>query len=208
VSGALRGPGGAAQAPPDWLSATRLPLDTIPAGATLVRIHRRTHEPVFYSPGPGTRPVGRFDSAARTFGVLYLATSFEGAFAETILRNPARRLVSLGEISGRSVAVLGASRAVRLVRLHGPGLQALGLDNSISTGPYDACGLWADALFDHADRPDGIAYASRHDPEQICVALFERADLSLTPASESEPLRDIMSDVAAALRRYGKGLEL
>jgi hypothetical protein len=38
--------------------------------------------------------------------------------------------------------------------------------------------------------------------------MFERADLSLTPASESEPLRDIMSDVAAALRRYGKGLEL
>ncbi len=208
MSGEVRGPRGAAAPPPEWLGAVRLPLETIPAGGTLLRIHRSTHAPVFYSPGKGLGPAGRFDSAGGRFGVLYLAASFEGAFAETILRNPARFVVNLAEIFGRSAAVLAVPRAVRLVRLHGAGLQALGLDNSISTGPYDPCARWADALFDHPECPDGIAYASRHDPEQICVALFGRGDLSVTVVGESVPLGEMMGEVAKVLRRYGKGLEI
>jgi hypothetical protein len=176
-----------------------------------VRIHHRSRSPIFFSPGD-TRgekqpPAGRFDSATSRFGVLYLAFSFEGAFAETVLRNPARRLVSMGEIASRSLAVLALSRAARLVRMHGPGLQALGVDNAITTGPYDPCGVWADALFAHPDRPDGIVYASRHDPDQLCVALFSPPDIAITLAGESVPLVEILPQVAAVLRRYGKGFD-
>jgi len=207
MSGAGRGPTGEARLPPDWLPNAILPVSELPAGSALVRVHHRTRSPIFFSPGGKQPPAGRFDSATGGFGVLYLTFSFEGAFAETVLRNPARRLVSLGEIAGRSLAVLALSRAVRLVRMHGAGLQALGVDNAITTGPYEPCGFWADALFAHPDRPDGIAYASRHDPDQLCVALFSRPDIAITFAGGSVPLAEILPEVAAVLRRYGKGLD-
>jgi hypothetical protein len=203
-----RGPTGAPQLPPDWLATISLPLVEIPSDSTLSRIHRSDRAPIFFSPGDGQPPAGRFDSGTGGFGVLYMAFTFEGAFAETVLRNPARRMISLAEIATRSLAVLAISRDIRLVRMHGAGLQALGLDNAITTGPYEPCGVWADALFQHRDRPDGIAYVSRHDPEQICVALFERPDIALTVARDSVPLTQLIPDVAAALRRYGKGLDL
>ena len=136
-----------------------------------------------------------------------MAFSLEGAFAETILRNPARRMVGWSEIAARSLSLLRPSRAINLVRMNGPGLQALGLDNAITTGPYEPCGRWADALFAHPNRPDGIAYASRHDPEQLCVALFSRPDITMIPIGDPVPLTERLAEMAAILRRYGKGLD-
>lgn len=207
MSGAARGPTGAAAPPPPWLATVSLPVVELSLGRSLVRVHRTVNGPVFHSRGPGRSPVGRFDSANGSFGVIYLAFTFEGAFAETVLRNPARKLVSAGEIAGRSLAVLAPSRPVRFVQMRGAGLQALGMDSSINTGPYGPCGLWADTLFDHQDKPDGIAYASRQDPDQVCVSLFSRPDLALEVASDSVPLTEMPTDVASILRRYGKGLE-
>jgi RES domain-containing protein len=202
-----RGPTGTARPPPDRLHATRLPLTILPASSTLVRIHHSNRSPIFFSPGADKPPLGRFDSAAGLFGVLYAAMDFDGAFAETLLRNPERHIVGAAEIAARSIAVLAVSRALRLVPLHGPALSGLGLDNAITTGPYEPCGLWADALFIHPDSPDGIIYPSRHDPEKSCVALFSRPDMSITLASDSVKLSDIIADVARSLRRYGKGLD-
>lgn len=206
MSGFGRGPAGTAAPPPDWLAGAGLPLTDLAAGTTLLRIHRESRSPLFFSPGPGCPPAGRFDSATSRFGVMYLAVTFEGAFAETVLRNPARRLVAMGEIAGRSLAFVAPPRPLRLVQMHGAGLQRLGADNALTTGPYEPCGLWADALFAHPNAPDGIAYASRHDPEQVCVALFSRPDLALATTHESLPLAGLTSAVAAVLRRYGKGL--
>lgn len=211
-----RRPSGAAGPPPGWLADAALPMTALPAGTTLLRIHRRDRPPLFFSPGdqrspvgsPGEQrsPVGRFDSATGGFGVMYLALAFEGAFAETVLRNPARRVVDLDDVFSRSLAFIEASRVIRLVKMHCDGLQLLGTDNAVTTGPYKPCGLWADALFAHPDSPDGIAYASRHDPEQVCVALFSRPGLPLETVHESMALAHIPAAVAAALRRCGKGL--
>ena len=201
-----RGPSGSPPPPPAWLATTSLPIIELPDLATLVRVHRLEHNPVFFSPGPGNAPVGRFDSPSGSFGVLYLAQSLEGAFAETVLRNPHRRLVDLSEITVRAMSVLGLSRPVRLVEMRGSGLQALGTDNAITTGPYTPAGAWADALYKHRDKPDGIAYASRHDPDQLCVALFSRPEIELEVMSGPTPLADLRDDVAGLLRRYGKGL--
>jgi hypothetical protein len=201
------GPSGVAALPPDWLADIALPLTELAAGTILVRIHRTANPPVFFSPGRARRPAGRFDSAAGAFGVLYLALTLECAFAETVLRNPARRLVGWAEIAARSAARLAAPRPLRFASLHGNGLQTLGLDNAIATGPYQPCGLWADALHAHADRPDGIAYASRFDPTHLCIALFERPDIGLATVGPSTPLIDMLPEVSAVLRRYGKALE-
>jgi hypothetical protein len=165
----VRGPSGIAPPPPDCLAKTPLPITTIPAGQQLYRIHRSQHAPIFYGPGAGSGPVYRFDSASGRFGVLYVGHTFAGAFTETVLRNPQRLMVAESEINSRSVTELTSPVPLRMVTMHGAGLQNLGTDNSISTGPYAPCGEWADALWDHSDEPDGIAYPSRHDTSEIGI---------------------------------------
>ena len=167
-----RGPSGVATPPPAWLDTVALPLDAIAAGTVLHRVHRLDFSPVFFGPGKGIAAVHRFDSASGRFGVLYVGLSRDVALAETLLRNPQRLMVAAAEIEGRAIADLVGSRVLRVVRLYGTGLQAVGTDNAISTGPYAPCGLWSDALWDHPDKPDGIAYQSRHDFERDLPGAF------------------------------------
>jgi hypothetical protein len=207
VSATHRGPTGAAPSPPSDLAAAALPIASLQAAATFTRIHRIGREAVHFSPGRGRPPLGRFDSGTGRFGVLYMALSFEGAFAETILHNTVRQPIGLSAIIDRAVTTLVGSRAVRLVDLCGPGLVQLGLDAAIFSGPYEPCGLWADALYGHPDRPDGILYRSRHDPNETCAAVFERDDLSFVPAAKAAPLGTRLTDVDRLMMRYGKALE-
>jgi hypothetical protein len=193
--------------PPDDAASLPLPIREFPGGAIFNRVHRTQRAAIFFSSGKGKPPAGRFDSATGGFGVLYGAETFAGAFIETVLRNPARRLVGMAEIESRSVTVIRTSRTMRFVDLRGDGLQQPGLDASISTGPYENCGLWSDALFQHPARPDGILYRSRHDPGHTCIALFQRLRLGLTLASDSVRLTRMLSDIGELLRRYGKALD-
>jgi hypothetical protein len=195
-----RGPAEPVPPPPADLAARALPLAELAAGTQLHRIHRSVHGPLHFSRGPG-----RFDSPAGHFGVLYAALGFSGAFAETLLRNPARRLVSLREVEARSLALLTLPRAARLVDLSGPGLSALGLDARLLSGPYDPCGAWAAALYTHPAAPDGLLYPSRFDPAEACLALFDRLVPDLAGAA---PLASLHREVGAALDRYGKALDL
>ncbi len=202
---AVRGPSGRAPMPPAWLRRTPLRLDILPAGTTLWRIHRADRDPLFFGPGKGAAPTYRFDSLTGGFGVLYVGLSLKAGVVETLLRNPKRRMVDYAEVADRAACELRSARGLRVVRLHGSGLQAVGCDNAISTGPYDVCGAWADALWAHPDRPDGIAYQSRHDSGEICLALFERGDLGLR-ADEPVPLVGRLGELAGILSGYGKSV--
>jgi hypothetical protein len=202
---ATRGPSGAAPPPPEWLASATLPVHVVASGTALYRAHRSMHDPVFFGPGPGNPPTFRFDSLSGKFGVLYVGLGMAGALVETLLRNPARRMVDYTDIASRSVTLIHSGRDLSLVRLHGTGLQQLGCDNAISTGPYENCGAWADALWAHGSKPDGIAYQSRHDPGEICVALFERPDLALVPEPSTD-LLDVLPTVANVLSSYGKSI--
>jgi hypothetical protein len=182
-----------------------LPIDLIPPGQVLHRVHRTHLDPIFFGPGPGIAATNRFDSASGRFGILYVGMSRTGALAETILRNPQRLMASMTEITTRAISELSCIRPLRIVRMRGTGLQALGTDNAISTGPYGPCGLWTDALWDHADRPDGLAYQSRHDSGEICLALFERSDMTFDRKG-TLPLSGILKEIAAILEVYGKSL--
>jgi hypothetical protein len=182
-----------------------LPIDLIAAGQVLHRVHRTPLDPIFFGPGPGIAATNRFDSASGRFGILYVGMSRRGAIAETILRNPQRLMVSMTEITTRAISELSCIRPLRIVRMHGTGLQALGTDNAVSTGPYEPCGLWVDALWDHADQPDGLAYQSRHDSSEICLALFERSDMAFDRKGML-PLSGILKEIAAILEVYGKSL--
>ena len=200
-----RGPTGVAPPPPTWLARRKLPITVLRSGTVLHRIHRASLDPVFFGPGPGVPPTYRFDSATGRFGVLYVGTSRAGAVAETLLRNPQRLTVSMSDITVRAASELTSSRALRVVRLHGSGLQRLGTDNSISTGPYEPCGLWSDALWEHPDKPDGIAYQSRHNSAELCLALFERPATALH-VTTTRSLTTMLAEVAAMLNAHGKSI--
>jgi hypothetical protein len=182
-----------------------LPLDIIPAGTALARVHRAANDPIFFGPGAGNPPTYRFDSPTGTFGVLYVGAGLAGALVETLLRNPKRRMVAYSDLVSRASSELRCPRDLSLVDFHGAGLQQLGLDNAISTGPYGPCGAWAEALWTHPEAPDGIAYRSRHDPREICYAIFERPTLTLLAGSPIA-LLDQLPDLAAILGGYGKSI--
>ena len=130
-------------------------------------------------------------------------TQFEGAFVETILRNPQLTFVSQNYVTLRGVTELACSRDLRLVDMHGRGLSRIGTTNAVSTGPYAPCWAWSDYLYFHRARPDGIAYASRHNPLQICYAIFERSGLSFAPG-RPVPFADMLPEIRRILRRYSK----
>lgn len=199
------GPTGAAPPPPDWLGRVTLTIDVIEAGTALYRVHRQALDPIFFGPGAGVAPTYRFDSATGRFGVLYLGRTLAGAVAETLLRNPQRLMVPYSEIVERVMTELTCRRPLRVVRLYGDGLQAVGTDNAISTGPYEPCGLWSDALWDHSDAPDGVAYQSRHDSTEICLAIFQRDDLIFEP-QPPVPLREMLHVIASLLDDRGKSI--
>ena len=205
MSAPPRGPRGTAGPPPSDLHRRTLPKHTLRPGLELCRIHRLGRAPVFFSPAKGEPPAGRFDSPTGAFRVLYAAETLEGAFVETVLRTPSRLLIGSDEIMSRAFTSLRLNRELRLIDLRAEGLQQLGLDTSIISGPYDPCGLWADAFFYHPDKPDGIWYPSRYDPSQACIALFDREPNTISPV-KTHPLTDVQRLVGEILRRYGKAI--
>ena len=200
----VRGPDGSVDLPPLWLAKSQ-PLETFGSGTAFNRVHRTAHHPVFFGPGANRAPTYRFDSAASEFGVLYIAPGLDAAVVETLLRSPQQRMMSLVEIEKRSVSLVGADRDLRLVAAHGQYLSQIGATAALFTGPYGPCRIWSDALYLHPDEPDGILYPSRHNPEELCVALFERADISMSVTS-TKALMEMMPTVAKILDRHGKSL--
>jgi hypothetical protein len=107
-------------------SGTRFPVDLLPAGTVLHRIRQTALSPVFFGPGPGTLPTYRSDSARSRFGVLYVSLSRAGALAETLFRNPQRLMVAISDIADRAATELACRRELRVVKLYGSGLPAVG----------------------------------------------------------------------------------
>jgi RES domain len=86
-------------------------------------------------------------------------------------------LLALDVVSQRSLAFLRITRRLSLVRLAGPGLARAGATAEVTHAglPYDVPQTWSKAIYGLAHNFDGIAYNARHDDEQLCYALFDRA---------------------------------
>lgn len=205
MSAVLRGPDGAAPLPPDWLDKVSLPIISVPSQTDLYRVHDKNHGPVFFGPGAGKPPAYRFDPASGAFGVLYVALQADSAMIETLLRNPQRLTVDYKAIETRALSILKAKRDIRLVQATDDGLSKIGTTAALSTGPYAPCAQWSDALYQHPDAPDGILFASRHNPKALCVALFEKADYGLE-VHKTVLLTDMLVEVGALLDRHGKSI--
>jgi hypothetical protein len=171
-----------------------------------MRIHLNMREALWSGPGGGREPIHRFDDPASQFGVCYLGTTPEVCFAETFLRNPPVRIMSVGDLALRSVTTVEVRRELRVVPLHGPRLAKLGLTAEVASGSdYALSQLWSRAFWEHKDEPDGILYRTRHDDSAFCVAIYDRAKHALAVVEEHSILEDPQK-LARLLRRYGLGL--
>jgi hypothetical protein len=93
------------------------------------------------------------------------------------------RRVTVARLASRLLSEAQHTRQLRLIDLAAPGLAYIGADGRLATGAYDLSQRWALALHEHPDKPDGLLYRSRHDPERLCAAIFDRAATSLTATS-------------------------
>src|SRR5260370_29426899 len=90
----------------------RLPLRHVGAGSRWMRIHAQGTNALWFGPGAGGVPIHRFDDPDGRFCVCYLGTGVEVCFAETFLRNPPVRILSLDDLAGRSLATVGVRRGI------------------------------------------------------------------------------------------------
>jgi RES domain len=166
--------------PPADLQRRRLPLEDVPAGTEWWRIHRKIHDPLFFSPPTGYPPAGRFDASDGSFRVCYLGSSAEVSFAETFLRGPVPDLIlAQSDLEQRALSRIENTQSLRLVQLHGPGLVKMSATSAVASGWYSVSRPWSLAFHMHSDEPDGIVYRSRHDDDALCAAVYDRARTKL-----------------------------
>ena len=165
---------------------TRQPRVATIGSVAFYRFYSRGNDPIYFD-----RSIdGRLNSPDGSFGVLYAAEQTNGAFAETFLRSPGRRLLPEDLIRKKALVVLGSIRSLRLVELHGRGLAALGATAEVTASPrpYKLPQAWSAALYNHPDTFDGIAYRARHDNSEICYAFFHRSGTAIAEVERRDNL--------------------
>ena len=183
-------------------ASRELPVETIPVGSRLSRIHLGAFEPLHF----GATEYNRFDDPNRLFGVCYLAKTLEGAFAETFLRTVNSRMIFQEFLQKRSLSVFVAVAPLRLSSLHGPGLSRVGATSAVASGSHTVAQPWSQAIHDHPAAPDGIAYRSKHDDDEICIALFDRARDRIATVGVPQPMENL-PELTELLALYDIGLE-
>ena len=169
--------------PPADLASRELPLSRIKG--PLYRVHRANLPALHF----GKSGRSRFDDPLKGYGVLYAALKPEAAFAETFLRQLNRMLVEEEALTERALSVI-TLKPMSCVNLGGDGLRRISCDNRIADElPYDTSGLWSRAFFEHPQKPAGIVYRSRHNPQLKCVAVFSTFQDQLK-AKDTTPLLD------------------
>ena len=170
------------------------------------RAHRCRRNPLFF----GSIGQWRYDDPEHAYGVLYLASDFEGAFIEGCLHDAAvgttTPLLSERFLKKRCVSKIRFAGRLKLVDLSGPGLAAIGADARICVGDYRIAQHWSRALWHHPQQPDGILYPSRHNPGIICAAVFDRAQDGAAEKLGSFLGPQLIHRTAALLDAYGVGL--
>ena len=152
----------------------------------------------------------RYDDPEGEFGVLYVASDFEGAFVEGCVHDDglgeATPMLSESYLRGRCLSKIGFTGSLRLVDLTGPGVARIRADARLCSGDYEIAQRWSRALWEHPQQPDGILYLSRHNPSLVCAAIYDRASSSTVEALGSFLDPRLINDTGKLLDKYGVGL--
>jgi hypothetical protein len=169
--------------PPADFHSARLDLTQVAAGARYGRIcHQRYPNPLGYG-----KTLSRFSDPRKRaipdnllFGVLYLGTSLNVCFVETILRDRRNGIIGdfpipESELRVRQYAVIEVGIGLNLVDLTGNGALRIGMPSDVLRGSRQgAARHWSLAFYDHSTAPDGIMYPSRLNGETN-LAIYDRA---------------------------------
>jgi hypothetical protein len=177
----------------------RTPIVRVAKGTVLHRVHGAARSARWYGRSEAT---SRWDDPGGDFGVLYLGHSPVGAFAETLLRTPSDRDVLWSRAEQKRQAAFRMLEPLQLAKLHGEGLAwfevtAAQIAESDYTVPQGLA-LRINAVFP----VDGIEYRSRFDNDQLCIALFDRADGKLELVMEGRPIDKAWARQILARRGY------
>lgn len=74
-----------------------------------------------------------------------------------------------------TLSAIHSNRPLVLVDLTGSGLVKIGDDARLASGSYLIAKKWAQAIWQHPTRVDGVRYHSRHDDRRYCSGIFDRA---------------------------------
>lgn len=192
------------QAPhPELVRQSPLIFD-LSVGTILFRHHRKTLSPLYF----GKKGDYRFDDPCcpdpGAFGVLYAGEDPECCLVESIPPHSGIPAVSGAFLDERAIARMELQIALRFVDLVSPGgLSSIGADNRLADGNYRVAQKWSAALKNHPCKPDGIRYRSRHAPERVAYAIYERTDTVFTVStmgSFTDPVNATL--FARVLRTY------
>jgi len=181
-----------------------MPVATIATGKVLHRVHGAAVAARWYGRKDAT---WRWDDPDGNFGVLYLGKTLIGPFAETVLRTPRDREVLWDQVAKKRSASFATTRPIRLAKVHGPGLGwfrttaagvAADFDPVASPGAYVVPQQISADIYRNTGL-DGIQYRSRFDTDELCIALFDRADAALSLRAEGVPIardwtRELLND--------------
>jgi hypothetical protein len=152
------------------------PIIEVPVTQVLWRVHRLTHEPLWFGPAPGRPPQSRFDAPAGEFSVCYVAGTPGVAILETLVRGLKVPIISRSVLHGRGLSAIALAEPLRMLQLEGKGLASFGLSAHEISGPdLDECQELARRVHETLDDIDGIQYRSRWDTSELCWAVFDRA---------------------------------
>lgn len=185
-------------------------------GARLFRAFQTRHpDPLGYVPArnrfsdPRIQPDPK-DNPSDVFATVFFGASVETCVLETIIRDTGVGTsgtaipISKSYMQSWSVAEVSCASPLRLLDLRADGC----LQNKIPTDAVRAKShllgqLWAYAMLEHPDQPDGIMFSSRLN-EDTNVAVFDRAMAKMTAVSH-RPLFDYRSELAGILTKYRVG---
>ena len=157
-----------------------LAVEIWPAGAEVVRVHSLAYPAsAFTSPAHLARFQPVRDSTGTPVPTLYGAEAVEAAFSETVLHDlspGARGSIPFSRIKQRAVSWFQPSRDLRIAQLPGFGLLRAGVKASelTDTPPraYAQTAKWGQAIYEHSERVDGVAWMSRQFNSQRALMLW------------------------------------
>lgn len=151
------------------------PIVEVPITQVLWRVHRLEHEPLWFGPGNGKPPAGRFDAPGGEYRTCYFGAALGAAILETLVRGLKVPIIPRNALEVRGASAVAIAEPLRMLQLEGKGLSSFGVSVHEISGPdYTACQDLARRVHDTMEDVDGIQYRSRWDTSELCWALFER----------------------------------
>lgn len=178
-------------------NSLKLPKKIISNGAIVYRTFktwRGLGEALFFS----RLASERFDDPSKEFGVCYLGWDFHAAFIESFRQRSRFKYVDEAEIAESSLVTVKIIKSLTLLDITGSGLAKLGQTAYLtSSQSYTESQMFSRRIYEHPNKIDGIFYRTRHDPDRLGIALYERAKhkihgITCQPWSERLDLAEIL----------------